>query len=479
MHRYYAFLIAAMLVATSAQAQIPTAGDVSSLRQSMQADPVFQLATRTARAEAQLDEIWYHGWSEDANQWQQEGKTIWVYNGAVRTEKWTYSTTEGGGLRNESRTLYTYDGSQRLATVTEQAWDAGSENFLPVSRDRHFYDGGATIATEVYYDEWDSEANSFVFASRETYTVASVGGQEYLTGGTSYEWDGSEWQGIERFTLEEEGEDVVYTSQMWNGAAWENSERSMYLGLTLEELYAEFERLMRDLEELEAAFLALRLPDAVHQTWDGQAWVNESRQVTASYYDLFTGIIIQTETESQVWEASDWVTDGRVRVSYEITGTSSSRPDSLFMEFPGEEGGWFTFIQEVYEYNAQGNLEDVYQDTAWLGELEPTAWILLRWSDAGTSVEDPPIVAKFALDPAYPNPFNPTTTLTFRAATAGDVEIHVYDMLGRRVATLASGLHGAGEHRVTFEADNLPSGTYLVRMEAPGVSETRSVTLLK
>jgi photosystem II stability/assembly factor-like uncharacterized protein len=82
---------------------------------------------------------------------------------------------------------------------------------------------------------------------------------------------------------------------------------------------------------------------------------------------------------------------------------------------------------------------------------------------------------------AFPNPFNPTTTISFSLPQAGDVSVAVYDMLGRRVeSNLArTQMYTAGEHRLIFDAAGLSSGTYFVRMQAPGVTKTKKIELLR
>lgn len=84
-----------------------------------------------------------------------------------------------------------------------------------------------------------------------------------------------------------------------------------------------------------------------------------------------------------------------------------------------------------------------------------------------------------SLEPSYPNPFNPSTRVAFTLKQHAFVRVGVYDGLGRRVAVLAEGEHQAGVHAVTWDAAGLASGTYLVRLEAPGFQETRAVTLAK
>ncbi|MBO6575652.1 MAG: T9SS type A sorting domain-containing protein [Rhodothermales bacterium] len=85
----------------------------------------------------------------------------------------------------------------------------------------------------------------------------------------------------------------------------------------------------------------------------------------------------------------------------------------------------------------------------------------------------------FALEQNYPNPFNPVTTIDFSLPEAATVQITVHDMLGRTVGTLSTGSMTAGRHSVQFDARDLPSGTYLYRMEAGGEVMTRLMVLLK
>lgn len=79
----------------------------------------------------------------------------------------------------------------------------------------------------------------------------------------------------------------------------------------------------------------------------------------------------------------------------------------------------------------------------------------------------------------YPNPFNPTTSIRFALPEATAVRLSVLDLLGREVAVLADGLHAAGTHEVIFDADGLPSGTFVCVLEANGVLLRRSMLLMK
>jgi hypothetical protein len=68
------------------------------------------------------------------------------------------------------------------------------------------------------------------------------------------------------------------------------------------------------------------------------------------------------------------------------------------------------------------------------------------------------------MSPAYPNPFNPSTTIRFALASDGQVKLVVYDILGREVARLAEGYRQSGYHKVTWNGQNACSGLYFARL---------------
>ena len=90
-----------------------------------------------------------------------------------------------------------------------------------------------------------------------------------------------------------------------------------------------------------------------------------------------------------------------------------------------------------------------------------------------------PIPEQFALSSAYPNPFNPTTTLNLDLNKDGQVSVKVYNVVGQVVAELANGYMDAGYHSFTWNASSVSSGMYLVRVEAGSEIATQKLMLLK
>jgi hypothetical protein len=85
----------------------------------------------------------------------------------------------------------------------------------------------------------------------------------------------------------------------------------------------------------------------------------------------------------------------------------------------------------------------------------------------------------YVLEQNYPNPFNPNTVISYQLPVTGNVELKVYDLLGREIATLVNEEKLAGEYEVEFNATDLPSGIYFYQLKASPFSETKKMILLK
>lgn len=95
---------------------------------------------------------------------------------------------------------------------------------------------------------------------------------------------------------------------------------------------------------------------------------------------------------------------------------------------------------------------------------------------------NPFVPLSFELSQNYPNPFNPGTQISFSLPHSARVSLQVYNLIGQRVATVVDGVfYPAGSHQVTFEAGNLPSGSYFYKIEAndPATGPVRFVDVKK
>ncbi len=111
------------------------------------------------------------------------------------------------------------------------------------------------------------------------------------------------------------------------------------------------------------------------------------------------------------------------------------------------------------------------------GEFEITE-IIVANSQYEVSV-DLPLVASFNLSDAYPNPFNPTTTMKLFMPAAVEMQVGVYNLLGQSVATLANGYMEKGTYDLTWDAADVSSGMYFVKMTAGEYVSTQKLVVIK
>lgn len=169
--------------------------------------------------------------------------------------------------------------------------------------------------------------------------------------------------------------------------------------------------------------------------------------------------------------------------------------DFCTVEVRADNGDW----NEIEVLNGFQKYVPFFYD---LNEYSETSTLEIRWSietddfnnDRGLfmdnievvvggylEVEDEKAAAPFSweLRPAYPNPFNPSTTVSFTVALEGKVKISVYDVLGREVEKLVDGKLAAGVHKKTLDMTGFSSGIYFLQMEADDFSSVQKVVLIK
>ena len=163
------------------------------------------------------------------------------------------------------------------------------------------------------------------------------------------------------------------------------------------------------------------------------------------------------------------------------SGASIIRPD-LTQFVPGTAaGGAYSYNGYVRDHNTWELLSSDSFDFDKLGfdgsSNHNLGWSLLGWED--NDIISAGLPSEFALNPAYPNPFNPETTLSFSLPQAGDISLVIYDVTGREIVRLADGFHQAGIHTAVFSGNSLSSGIYFARLEAANLVLTEKLVLLK
>ncbi|MFH1736144.1 MAG: T9SS type A sorting domain-containing protein, partial [bacterium] len=111
--------------------------------------------------------------------------------------------------------------------------------------------------------------------------------------------------------------------------------------------------------------------------------------------------------------------------------------------------------------------------------------LISGWANTGDSFDKWMTCSKvevplsFALHGAYPNPFNPTTTISFDLPQVSHVKLTIYDLQGRLITELVNGVRDAGTHKTTWNASSVSSGLYFYRIEAGEFTAVEKMVLIK
>jgi hypothetical protein len=126
-------------------------------------------------------------------------------------------------------------------------------------------------------------------------------------------------------------------------------------------------------------------------------------------------------------------------------------------------------IREGYFYTAWNAFQDTHH-TLWANVID--------FENPTTSVNNMPLITEqcFILD-NYPNPFNISTTIKFQIPETQYVSLKIYNMLGQEVVTLVNETLPPDEYEITWNAKDLPSSIYLVKLKAGDIVETRKAVL--
>lgn len=128
-----------------------------------------------------------------------------------------------------------------------------------------------------------------------------------------------------------------------------------------------------------------------------------------------------------------------------------------------DAGSQYFFILKAFDLS--GNVSEASNETE---------------TTIATSIfEDKELPSSFSMEQNYPNPFNPSTNISYKIPESANVELTLYDMLGRKLTTIFSGRKAPGSYEITVDLSSYSSGIYLYRMQAGTFVQTRRLTLIK
>ena len=219
----------------------------------------------------------------------------------------------------------------------------------------------------------------------------------------------------------------------------------------------------------------ITLTQVYNPWWPLEIWYktrvtnNESTPVTCDIWNMI-------QMSNGLWFGP---TFGPIRISLPA-GVTAGRLRWQFMPATAPSGTYLL-------YGYVGDYPAVKWDSSgfsfywppWPGDGEPEAGDWLNTGEPFYEYEAASAPSGFIMHGAFPNPFNPMTTITFALPKTSKVNLAIHNVSGRLVATLVNGWRDAGYHSTTFDGSKMASGVYIYRIQAGEFTASGKMVLMK
>ena len=336
----------------------------------------------------------------------------------------------------------------------------------------------------------------------------------YLSQKDSYKYRDGEWslKGMTVFENNENGDPATTTNQAYRNDAWRNRYRINFSyndgGLLMSKVEQKWRQdLWRNRKETALEYEGELCVNRTISKWRDSTWVDRAVQ-ELSYNDAGD----RTEKVTYKWRDSTWTPKHRVVYSY---NENSDLSEKLFYKW--NDSDWVdkarasvgyddnqipvqVLLEKKDSTDAWVNVslrENTYSDNGLLTEKVQSKWRDENWLprrryeynysiDRGVLSAGAPaaLPKKIVLSQAYPNPFNPATTISYRLLEANHVRVDIYDMVGNKVCTLVNQRQDAGTRSILWNSVNdrgqpVAAGVYLYTVQAGGDWISKKMVLLK
>jgi hypothetical protein len=401
---------------------------------------------KNSRFEGILDlykEYIYQEWDNDG--WVNLIKEIATVD--TSGEVWTWSIEEMIFYQNNwhkyekyiVETTSLFSETHRVLSSNGYVWI--DEAWVHFSKIAYNYDGA--LLTEAVI-EIAIEVNTFIPFQKYSYEYNEM---QMLGSETIYDFTG-EWVYSNRknYDYDDMGRMIELLESNWLSGAWEDTIRT-------KTVYEDSE-------------FPLEIFEFVYQNGI------ESPFRRLSYlYSLVPGQI--TLEQEHRWELNDW--SDYLRKSYEYNSVLLLTNVTTEMAV---NGSYSFYDRLVFEYNSAfmetEKIEQVYDGSGWVNKNR-----MLTVYDLTSTDKVETVPAAFELLNNYPNPFNPSTTISYSLPVSSRVQLRVFNSLGEEVRMLVNEDQSAGSYKINFSAADLSSGIYFYNLQAGGISETKKMILIK
>jgi hypothetical protein len=345
----------------------------------------------------------------------------------------------GNNWENYRRHIYDYDFQDNIVTQVNQIWDEVKWNDISKIVMDYFRNNLIDERRFIWENQrWANEKHwSFKFNLNNN-VLEELG--QY--------WEGINWVNEYKWNFS------YYTSQnlkdrtynYWKNSEWNIGTKSTYS-------YDENDNQI----------------ESLWQVWDGMKWKNS--ELNISNYDESFNKIQQVQ---YYWRDNQWRHFQRWFYAYDINNNNLYELAQLFID-----STWRDDHAILYAYDKNNNLIERIHQFWSNGQLGNGLKYQFQYITENEDTLNGNLPLEFVLYQNFPNPFNSSTTISYKIPKQSFVSIQIYNSLGEYVASLENEDKSPGIYEVNFSAKNLPSGIYLFRLNAGKFTATKKMILLK
>ena len=419
-----------------------------------------------------VTEIWQQ-WVNSS--WTDSEKYSYKYDVKNNNTEFLFQYWDNGIWNDVWIELYAYDG-ENMVSDTWQDWDPNSSVWVNTDRWIYEYDGAGNLSSFVY-QPWNGAEWINVYKE-----LISYDDNNNVTESISQGWSGTAWTNDSRIVqiYDQNNNISESTGQGWDpNNGWViNSYKNIFIYDESANLLEEYFQNYENNEWVNTARLVYIYSDNnahvefTHQEFSGVDWLNITK--TVILYDAN-----KNEIENSIFL---WNSDNSIWENYfKVLNKYNVHNDQIeYVEQIGSGLTWINDWKEIYpfddNFHQTGVILQYWQNNAWQNYWNAN----FSYMEATGIDQDLHTVYEWRLADNYPNPFNPSTTISYQLALDSQVDLSIYNLLGQRVSTLVSQKQPAGTYNVEWNASDLPSGVYFYQLQTgSGFVQSKKLVLLK
>ena len=252
------------------------------------------------------------------------------------------------------------------------------------------------------------------------------------------------------YTYDENNNQIEWLFQTFTNDEWINSTRFLYM----------YNENNQRIESLSQYFV-----DSV--------WLVSSRSFYTYNESGYVTIILG---ENYLSDSNEWEISNQSIYTYD---ENNNQIEYLTQQFSNDE--WNNNFKFSWLYDTNNNLieflDQNFEYNEWVNVGLFTNYIYEEYEDNNLSNDYENL--SYNLLTSYPNPFNPSTTISFSVPSFDKVSINVYDLKGSLVTTLVDDYYHSGNHTINWDGSDYSSGNYIVKMKSSNYESSQIITLVK